>query len=88
MPHIAQAEKTPAREVYREGDEDLTAKQLAFIIADVVDDFLGEDYDYEKLALTDGVLGTTHSEFRRVVLRPFEKAAERRNGTAFMLSKP
>lgn len=87
MPHIRQDERQDAVQRYYNG-EPLRAKDVAFIIADVIDDYIGiGEPDYATLAEVDGILGTTHDQYRERVVRPFERRAAERNTTAFALAE-
>jgi hypothetical protein len=85
MPYIPFSEREKARQKYASGTGLDTPGELAFIIADALDCFVGGQYDFSVLAAALGAVDSARTEFYEQVVKPYEASKRAENGNAFIL---
>jgi hypothetical protein len=87
MPHILFEQRREARTQWFKGQGIQEANSLAWIVADAIDQYVGTQYDWNRLKDAEGAVQSALQEFKREVIDPYEARKSAENGTAFPLSK-
>lgn len=61
--------------------------ELAYVISDIIDDYISVDYNFERLSMALGVLEAVKMEVYRRVVAPYEQSKLEANGEVFLLSE-
>lgn len=88
MPYIDFEQRARVREDFAEGRGIKEPGDLAYIVADALDQFVGSNYRFADLAAALGAVESARSEFYNNVVTPYEAQKRRENGECFMLSTP
>ena len=79
MPYISE----PGRYVLDRGADPRNAGEMQYVIAQLVKDYLGDDYSYQDLNDVMGALAGAQMEFYRKVVAPYEDTKIDENGGVY-----
>lgn len=86
MPYIPFEQRQEVRERFVRGTGVAEPGELAYLITDAIDSFVGGQYDFARLAAALGALESARAEFYERVVKPYEATKRAENGEAFILS--
>ncbi len=86
MPYIPFDQRAEVNEQYRAGRGIQEPGELAYVIADALDQFVGTQYRFDRLAAALGALESAKAEFYERVVEPYERIKRQENGEVFTLS--